>query len=180
MWNPTLRARRAWLACSLALCACVACTRSENGPEPRASARQVALRTVDEHGLQQLIAQHRGKVVLVDFWATWCPTCLELFPHTVELSRRFGDRGLIVVAVSLDNEGSRPDVSEFLVSQGATFDTLLSKYGASGESTQRFRIENDALPNLKLHDRRGKLVATFRGTIEPAEIDRAVEQALRE
>ena len=68
----------------------------------------VALRTIDEDELAEAIASHRGKVVLVDFWATWCLACTELFPHTVALHHRFADDGLVVLSVSFDDPESRP------------------------------------------------------------------------
>jgi len=50
---------------------------------------------VDKAGFDQFLAKHKGKVIFVDYWATWCGTCKEQFPHTVELQRKFGDKGLI-------------------------------------------------------------------------------------
>ena len=57
---------------------------------------------VDRAGYDAAIAKHRGKVVLVDFWATWCLPCVEQLPHTLELGQQMADRGLAVVTVSCD------------------------------------------------------------------------------
>lgn len=58
-------------------------------------------------------AQFRGKVVILDFWATWCPPCRAEIPGFVELQKTYGDQGLVVVGVSLDRTGPAP-VKEFV------------------------------------------------------------------
>ncbi len=160
------------------LTALAGCTGS-SPKAPAAPRSQIRLGTIDERELAQRIVQLRGKVVLVDFWATWCEPCVELIPHTAALARRFGDRGLAVIAVALDEEEKRADVVDILASRGATFEAYLSKYGGSAESVEQFQIEDSTIPHLKLYDRRGRLVKTFRGAAAPAELDRAVEETLR-
>src|SRR5688500_9119737 len=65
--------------------------------------RDIQLVTVDRDGLDALIEKQRGRVVLVDFWATWCGPCVEQLPHAIELAGRLSERGLTVVTVSLDD-----------------------------------------------------------------------------
>jgi thiol-disulfide isomerase/thioredoxin len=167
----------------IALAGCTGSSHDDRPTPPKAPAAprsQIRLGTIDQRELAQRIERLRGKVVLVDFWATWCEPCVELIPHTAALARRFDDRGLAVIAVAFDDEEKRADVVDKLASGGVTFETYLSKYGGSADSVVRFHIEDSALPNLKLYDRRGRLVKTFSGVTDPAEIDRAVEAALRE
>ena len=82
------------------------------------SAAKVPLRSIDAPGLGQVIKEHRGQVVLVHFWATWCGPCVKLFPHAAELQHRFRDRGLAVVTVSLDDPADREAVGRFLADKG--------------------------------------------------------------
>jgi thiol-disulfide isomerase/thioredoxin len=137
------------------------------------------LQIVDKAGFAEVLAKHRGRVVLVDFWATWCEPCVELFPHTVELHRRLADRGLVVISMSLDDPDNEQAVQKFLIEQGATFENYLSQYGTGSESSEAFDLTG--VPHLKLYDREGRLHKTFPApgqSIDPSEIDRAVEELL--
>jgi len=58
---------------------------------------------VDADGLKQLVARYRGKVVYLDFWATWCAPCVAALPKLAELQKQYGPRGLQVIAVSFDD-----------------------------------------------------------------------------
>src|SRR5688572_18937744 len=59
----------------------------------------ISLQAADADEYQRTLEKHRGKVVLVDFWATWCAPCVKQFPHTVGLERKYKDRGLAVISV---------------------------------------------------------------------------------
>ncbi len=54
-------------------------------------------------GKQLSLSSYRGKVVLLDFWATWCVPCREEIPHFAELQQKYGDRGLQIIGVSMDD-----------------------------------------------------------------------------
>ena len=105
----------------------------------------------DLQGKQWTLKQLRGKVVLVNFWATWCPPCRKEMPDLEKLHRRFGPEGLIILAISdEDSDKVRP-----YIAQGKyTYPILLDPGRVVNE---RFHIEG--IPKSLVYDRAGKLVA---------------------
>jgi peroxiredoxin len=93
----------------------------------------------------------RGKVVLLNFWATWCPPCRREMPDMEKLFQRFSQKGLVVLAVS---DEKRETVEGFLKKEAYTFPVLLDP---ERKVNTAFGIEG--IPNSFLFDRQGKLVA---------------------
>ncbi len=150
---------------------------------PATTGATPVLRAIDEKQLADILKKHLGKVVLVDFWATWCTECLELMPHTVAIREELAGRGLQVILVSLDSPEDRRDmVEKSLADNGAKFDSYISRYGGDPKSAEAFQIESAALPNIKLYDRKGTLRKVFSaGRMPPEPFTAAdVEQAVRE
>ena len=157
------------------------------GPQTPRSGVHASLRTIDETEFARVLQDQRGKVVLVDFWATWCLPCVELLPHSVELHNKHANQGLAVILVSFDYpEDDRQRVIDLLESKGASFESFISRYGGDAKSLEAFAIEGGAVPNLRLYDRSGKLRKTFATGIMPSEsfeaedVARAVEALLEE
>lgn len=176
------------MICAVAAAAwCAAPAGCSRAPPPPAeqksagpAASPVTLRTADPAGLVAALAKHRDRVVLVDYWATWCEPCKEMFPHTVALHRELAGRGLAVISVSLDDPEEERDVLEFLTVQGASFENLRADSGASSRTATAFGIENGTIPYVQLYDRAGKLRKTFPAPIKPEQIKKAVEELLAE
>jgi peroxiredoxin len=57
----------------------------------------------DLSGRLTSLAQHRGRVVLLDFWATWCPPCRMSIPELIKVQKKFGERGLVILGLSMDD-----------------------------------------------------------------------------
>jgi thiol-disulfide isomerase/thioredoxin len=122
-----------------------------------AQGREVTLQLADRSVYDQVVAGHRGKVVVVDFWATWCGPCVQEFPHTVELAGRFDPQQVAVISVSMDEPGKQEAVLQFLKSKGAAFDNLLGSYGVGQEGFEAFEITDGSIPHYKIYDQAGKL-----------------------
>jgi thiol-disulfide isomerase/thioredoxin len=171
LWER-VRVRAVWLlALALPLCSAInGCVKSSGEK----------LQLIDAEGLSQFVDLHPGKVVLIDFWATWCPPCVKMFPHTVELHKRWADRGLTVAAVSLDDPSDESIVRRFLIEKGADFPNFISRFGPSSQSVEAFDITGSAIPFLRIYDRQGKLIKTLGGDkpVDPQDIDQAVEEAI--
>jgi thiol-disulfide isomerase/thioredoxin len=166
-----------WLAIAmLVLGAMSGCDRPKNlgvpGPiKPGPPAIKVQIGGAPE--LEKLIAAHKGEVVLVDYWATWCPSCVEKFPHIVELAKKHN--GLAVISVSLDDPDKIDSAKEFLAGQDADFEHLLSKDGGSTDSVEAFKLDK-GVPHYRLYDRAGTLVKEW--GIDTDDMDAAIEAEL--
>jgi thiol-disulfide isomerase/thioredoxin len=148
-------------------------------PPPLDVELDVPLHSIDAPGLARVLEGQRGHVVLVDFWATWCGPCLELFPHTIAVQRRFGQRGLVVITVNLDDPDNLSAVSKFLGQKGAITANYYSPYGVGPAAFTAFGIDDGALPHVRLYDRQGKLHKTFASggkAIDPEAVERAVAE----
>ena len=97
---------------------------------------------------------YRGKVVLVNFWATWCTPCLEKIPKLRKIQEKYGDRGFDVVAISLDE--NKAALSEFMATRGMPW-TVLHYPGEPPPAAMRYHIES--IPYSLLVDEQGYVVA---------------------
>jgi cytochrome c biogenesis protein CcmG/thiol:disulfide interchange protein DsbE len=128
------------------------------------------------------LAPYRGKVVLLNYWATYCPPCLIEMPWFIEFQEKYGERGLQVVGVSLD-EGGRGDVEPWLKDHKFALDgrPLTLNYpiwiGNEKASQQYFAVFG--LPTTLVFSREGKLLKTFVGITSHEKFVAAIESALQ-
>jgi peroxiredoxin len=137
------------------------------------SAPDFTLSTVD--GATANLANEKGKVVVLDFWATWCPPCRQSLPHLQEASQSptWSGKGLVVWAINCQEASDH--VSDFLAGNHYSFTTLMdsdaavmSQYGVSG------------IPMTVIVGRDGRVADTFTGYGEGSAqlIDTAIDKAL--
>lgn len=120
----------------------------------------------------------RGQVVVLDFWATYCPPCREEIPHLVRLQKQHGPKGFKVIGLNVGGEEDKPKVPDFVKLYSIQY-----QLAEPDEDTARlFLSESDAIPQTFIIDRRGRLVDHVTGYDEEVadRIERAVAQALAE
>ena len=83
------------------------------------------------------LADYKGKVVLLNVWATWCEPCRDEMPSMETLYREFGPQGLAIVAVSVDDPGTEDRIREFVKEYGITFEIL---HDPAKETARRYQV----------------------------------------
>ncbi len=106
-------------------------------------------------------AKGKGKhVYLLEFWATWCPACIESIPHLTEIQRKYKDRGLVVVGISSPGKGETlAKVKRFVSKRGGSMGYTVG-YDGSGQTSERYLggVRVSGIPWAFLVDRAGTLV----------------------
>lgn len=134
---------------------------------PEVSAQKtkaIGVRVVDKAGYDKVIAANKGKVIVVDCWATWCVPCRKAFPKTVELSKSYENQDVVVVSLCFDTpvKGQAPDkVKQFLALNDAYFENLVSSLDISDDGADVFEIPEGALPHFKIYGKDGTLFKVF-------------------
>lgn len=128
------------------------------------------LRDVDGRPVSS--AQTHGKVVILDFWATWCPPCRAEIPGFVELQKTYGDQGLVVIGVSMDRAGPVA-VKSFMEQTGMNYPVVMGD-----ETISQAFGGIEALPTTFIINREGHLVGRHVGYTDQPEFERAIKPLL--
>jgi thiol-disulfide isomerase/thioredoxin len=126
----------------------------------------VQLQTMDWESVLALVSKSKGKVVVVDLWATYCPPCMAEFPNLVQLQKRHPDE-VTCISVSADYEGLedrsvesyRDRVMKFLQKQQAVCTNVL--LSTDTETLFREKIQQQSLPTVFVYDQQGRLAGQF-------------------
>ena len=134
----------------------------------------LALSLPDAAGTEQSLAQWKGRVLVVNFWATWCEPCREEMPRFVKLQDELGGRGLQFVGIAIDDaDKARQFASEI----GLNYPTLIGSYGAI-ELSKIFGNRVGALPFTVIVDRAGRVAHTQLGPLKDQQLRSTVQQLL--
>lgn len=151
-----------------------------NSSDPASDVRPVAARKAmpdftlhDLSGQSWQLSAHRGDVVLVNFWATWCPPCREETPGLIRVARRYAPQGLSVAGISMDEGGAAP-VRQFVREYGISYPVMMP------DSNFLLANEVESLPTTLLIDRQGRLAKTYVGGVPEREFRSDVEALLSE
>lgn len=114
----------------------------------------------DMDGKDVTLDSYRGKVILLDFWATWCKPCIKALPDLEKLQTQYGDKGFTVLGVSIDENPKK--VTQFVGSKKPSYPILLD----SGEEAAWPAFHVKAIPATFLIDRNGQIVKQWTGAID--------------
>lgn len=120
----------------------------------------------DIHGNAVHLTDYRGKWVLVNFWATWCPPCQQETPDLVALHNAHKNSDLVVIGVALDSQ--RAAVLEFASKYAISYPLVVGNYDIVKEQTG---ADIDALPTSYLYDPSGKQVSYQEGMVSRTDIE---------
>jgi cytochrome c biogenesis protein CcmG/thiol:disulfide interchange protein DsbE len=126
----------------------------------------------DQKGKPLTLSDYRGKVVLLNFWATWCHGCQTEIPWFAEFQKKYADQGLAVVGLSMDKDGWK-SVTPYLREKKLNYaigignDALAKQYGL------------DNMPLTILIDKDGKIAETHSGVVDRAGIENDIQALLK-
>jgi thiol-disulfide isomerase/thioredoxin len=142
------------------------------GPDPGAVLLEARLPDVSD--APQDLAQWRGKVLVVNFWATWCPPCLKEIPEFVRLQQRYGHRGVQFVGIAIDDKSR---VLGYMAQSGMNYPVLM----AEREGLDLARAAGNrlgALPFTVVIDRAGRAARSELGVLDEAKLAPLLERLL--
>jgi len=129
----------------------------------------------DVDGRDQPLDQWRGKVLVVNFWATWCDPCREEIPEFVKAQARLGDKGLQFVGIAIADQPDK--IRRFSTDVGLNYPTLMGGYGAL-ELSKLLGNRLAALPFSVVIDRQGRVVHTQLGLLKPEKLETIIGKLL--
>jgi peroxiredoxin len=145
------------------------CTRKEAKKAKEVAAPEFTLE--DLSGRNVRLADLKGKIVLLEFWATWCPPCREAIPGIERLYETYKDRGLAVLGISMD-DGDWDDVETFVREYGIGYPVLKGNEDIS--TAYMIRV----IPTLYLIDRNGMIAKQYVGGGNEDALDKAIRALL--
>jgi cytochrome c biogenesis protein CcmG/thiol:disulfide interchange protein DsbE len=162
--------RRAFLVSLLALIA-GACSRP---PAPSTADRKPApeFTLKDADGRTVKLSDYKGKIVLLNFWATWCGPCKLEIPWFAEFERKYKDRGFAVLGVSMDEEGWEV-VKPFLSEMQVNYRVVLGD-----EAVAKAYQGVESLPTTFIIDREGRIAATHVGLVSKGRYEKDLTELL--
>ncbi len=167
------------LAILICLTGFIACSRTGTETAKERPARQgesapdFVLKDIS--GKEVTLSQFRGKVILLEFWATWCPPCRAAVPELNSVQEKYSGKGLVVLGVSLDEGENLPaKLSSFSKEFKVNYRLLI------GDEKTEAAYNVRSIPMTFLIDRQGKIVASYMGYVDnlPSVVSEQMEKAI--
>ena len=125
----------------------------------------------DASGQKVRLRDLRGKVVVLNFWATWCGPCKAEMPLLVEAEKDYGSRGVVFVGASLDDDQSKAQVPAFTAMHKVDFPIW---YGATGDDLAKLEL-GEAVPATAFLDQEGHIVARVLGQLRKEDVQERLD-----
>ena len=139
---------------------------------PLLAAAAPAWNLKDVKGNSVKLSDFKGKVVILDFWATWCPPCQAEIPHFIGLQEKYGKQGLVVVGVSVD-EGGPDVVSSFVTANKINYPIVLGNLDVA-----QLYDATEGIPTTFVIDRTGNIVAKHLGFTDSEVFEKEIKSVL--
>ena len=137
------------------------------------------LTPVDQTSYPKLVAAHKGKVVLVNFWATWCKPCRAEMPQLSKLAQSLKARGFDLLTISNDEADQEATAAKVLKDEGFSLPAYIKKVQDDDQFTNSVHLGwFGTLPSLFLYDRNGKEAKVFVGETSMKDIEAAIQKLL--
>ena len=131
--------------------------------------------TLEAVGGQRVsLSDYKGKVVMLNLWATWCPPCVRETPQLIRVYEQYRDQGFVILGINTTYQDDRAKVEQFVSDKGVSYPILLD---VDDEFGQKYGAR--LLPTSYLVDRDGKIVTTKIGEIDEAQLGEQVQALLK-
>jgi thiol-disulfide isomerase/thioredoxin len=126
----------------------------------------------DLDGVVRNIKEWDGKIVLVNFWATWCPPCLKEMPYFVELQKQYGDQGFQIIGIAIDDEDA---VRVFVDDMGINYPIMAGEIDTI-ELSRRYGNQIGGLPYSVVINRQGEITDTIMGELDKIKAEKILKK----
>lgn len=155
------------LCCFLALLLCFGASAA-----PAADVKPGDIPTIDAGDLLKRISAEKGKVIVINVFASWCPPCRDEIPGLIKARRAFPEDQVLILGISVDKTAEA--VATYMREMRINYPVMLAK----GDFTRRVGVT--AVPQLLVYNKKGELVINHRGLVDEADLNNAVKEILAE
>ena len=131
-----------------------------------------SLKTLDDKIVTN--ADYKNKIVLLDYWATWCKPCVETMPELQKLSQKYADKDVVILGVSIDDQGAKV-VKPFVTKRKFTYPMALDT--GKEQAWKEFKVRG--VPALFLIDKEGQIVRQWTGKPKKGEVEEAIKTLIK-